>query len=69
MINPVAAALATEETLKYMIEHAAKKGEIVTGEEIVETMLRDPKGNTAKFFSDHLKLAYNTIMETVKNAK
>lgn len=69
MINPVAAALASEETLKYMIEHAAKKGEIVTVEEIVETMLRDPKGNTAKFFGDHLKLAYNTIMETVKNAK
>lgn len=69
MINPVAAAIATEETLKYMVEHAAKKGEVVTTEEIVETMLRDPNGNTAKFFGDHLKLAYNTIMETVKNAK
>ncbi|QHR66126.1 hypothetical protein kaaroe_90 [Escherichia phage kaaroe] len=50
MINPVAAALASEETLKYMVEHAAKKGEIVAADEIVETMLRDPKGNTAKFF-------------------
>lgn len=69
MINPVAAALASEETLKYMVEHAAKKGEIVTADEIVETMLRDPKGNTAKFFGDHLKLAYKTIMETVKNEK
>lgn len=27
MINPVAAALASEETLKYMVEHAAKKVE------------------------------------------
>lgn len=54
MINPVAAALASEETLKYMVDHAAKKGEVVTVDEIVETMLRDPKGNTAKFFGDHL---------------
>ena len=29
MINPVAAALASEETLKYMVEHAAKKGELL----------------------------------------
>lgn len=69
MINPAAAALASKETLKYMVEHAAKKGEIVTVDAIVETMLRDPKGDTAKFFGDHLILAYKTIMETVKNAK
>ena len=64
MINVAAAQFATIETLNMMVERAKKRGVETTADEIMTTIVTDPKGNTAKFFEEHMKLAYKVAIET-----
>ena len=66
-INTAAMNFATKETLEHMVK---KTDGMYTAAEIMETIVKDPNGNTAKFFAEHLVLAYKTVIEvSMKNAK